>query len=158
MRVQCCICSDLFVKNGTDIAATPCGHVFHEHCLARWLINASTCPACRKTVIQHAVIPKLFFDIAEEEPDGVNTDKLSNELQVRLLLVLGFKTVDPENNVSEKLSSELHPLLIDSIQGSQGHFKSLEIDFSIKLKGVLSPLIQPLSLSGGPPLLRVPLT
>ena len=82
MRVQCCICSDLFVNNGTDIAATPCGHVFHEHCLARWLISSSTCPSCRKIVIQNAVIPKLFFDIAEEEPGDADPEKLSNELQV----------------------------------------------------------------------------
>ena len=44
------------------------------------------------------------------------------------------------------------------LQGSQGPFKSLEIDFSIK--GLLSPLIQPMGpfcLSGGPFHCRVPL-
>ena len=129
MRVQCCICSDLFVNNGTDIAATPCGHVFHEHCLARWLINSSTCPSCRKIVIQNAVIPKLFFDIAEEEPGDADPEKLSNELQVEhvsvfmtLWLALFVVSVtlqtaetEWEKSLTEKLIKEFqvrcHPLM-----------------------------------------------
>ncbi|XP_076451841.1 E3 ubiquitin-protein ligase TRAIP-like [Babylonia areolata] len=81
MRAQCCICSELFVNNETNIAATPCGHVFHEHCLARWLNSSKTCPSCRKNVVERAVIPKLFFDVADEESEEVDPEKLSNELQ-----------------------------------------------------------------------------
>ncbi|KAL8584108.1 hypothetical protein ACOMHN_011723 [Nucella lapillus] len=81
MRAQCCICAELFINNETNIAATPCGHVFHEHCLARWFLSSKTCPACRKKVVESAVIPKLFFDIAEEDTDEADPEKLTNELQ-----------------------------------------------------------------------------
>ena len=48
MRAQCCICADLFEGTQTvNISATPCGHVFHEACLMRWMDTSSTCPSCR---------------------------------------------------------------------------------------------------------------
>lgn len=82
MRTQCCICSDLFVNDDVrDIAATPCGHVFHEECLARWLATSSTCPSCRKHVARASCIPKLFFDVVEDEGE-VDPEKVSNEVQV----------------------------------------------------------------------------
>ncbi|KAK7094066.1 E3 ubiquitin-protein ligase TRAIP-like [Littorina saxatilis] len=102
MRALCCICADLFVNNETNIAATPCGHVFHEHCLARWLMASSTCPSCRKNVIQGSVIPKLFFDIAEEDTDEVNPEKVTNELQSLKTQVAELKQKTSKHKTIEK--------------------------------------------------------
>lgn len=85
MRAQCCICADLFVHDDEkDIAATPCGHIFHEQCLARWLASSSTCPSCRMHLARASVIPKLYFDLGDEAKEEIDPDKLSNELQVSL--------------------------------------------------------------------------
>jgi hypothetical protein len=43
----CPICIDSF-DAANPIRQTPCGHVFHEKCLADWLGRARTCPLCRE--------------------------------------------------------------------------------------------------------------
>ena len=67
MRAQCCICADLFEGTQTvNISATPCGHVFHEACLMRWMDTSSTCPSCRthikKTQVEIIVAIDLHND------------------------------------------------------------------------------------------------
>ncbi|GFO08408.1 hypothetical protein PoB_003491300 [Plakobranchus ocellatus] len=70
MRAQCCICADLFESTQTvNIAAAPCGHVFHEACLMRWMDTSSTCPSCRTHVKKTQIIKRLFFDISEDVDD-----------------------------------------------------------------------------------------
>ncbi len=45
----CSICWDSFcVEKGC--VSTPCGHLFHEKCLARWADLHKTCPYCRGTI------------------------------------------------------------------------------------------------------------
>jgi hypothetical protein len=44
---DCCICQDA----GVDFELTPCNHVFHAHCLARWIRSGGrTCPICRASI------------------------------------------------------------------------------------------------------------
>lgn len=45
----CTICTDNYDAEKA-VAAMPCGHVFHDECLAKWLSNARNCPSCRKTL------------------------------------------------------------------------------------------------------------
>ncbi len=43
---MCSICWDSFCATGERVL-TPCGHPFHEECLARWGRLNRTCPYCR---------------------------------------------------------------------------------------------------------------
>ena len=43
---SCSICLDEF-KNGERIRTLPCWHVFHEHCVDRWLNDNASCPVCK---------------------------------------------------------------------------------------------------------------
>ncbi|CAN4096309.1 unnamed protein product [Withania somnifera] len=43
---DCVICFEE-LGNGSDLRYTPCSHVFHEDCVARWLENGHSCPICR---------------------------------------------------------------------------------------------------------------
>ena len=46
----CCICVEDFTK-GLVLNQTPCGHIFHTHCLAQWIeskIAKPDCPFCRE--------------------------------------------------------------------------------------------------------------
>eukprot|EP00466_Bigelowiella_natans_P009031 jgi/Bigna1/87622/estExt_fgenesh1_pg.C_220107 len=43
---HCSVCQEAFDRNKT-IRRTPCGHVFHEVCLATWYQRKPTCPLCR---------------------------------------------------------------------------------------------------------------
>ncbi|KAJ8320613.1 hypothetical protein KUTeg_002200 [Tegillarca granosa] len=83
MRVQCCICSDLFENDPTiSISALQCGHVFHENCINQWLKNSNTCPSCRNNVSRTKIISKLYFDHVDEVDDGNgDSSKLINEVQ-----------------------------------------------------------------------------
>lgn len=48
---ECVICSeDHSVAVGLGVVRTPCGHHFHEACLARWCRNHTSCPICRADV------------------------------------------------------------------------------------------------------------
>ncbi|XP_050412503.1 E3 ubiquitin-protein ligase TRAIP [Patella vulgata] len=79
MRVQCCICSYLLEnKDSVNIAATPCGHTFHEACLMPWIERSGTCPSCRKVCTRPDVIPKLYFD--DGEMDATGEDNQTNQL------------------------------------------------------------------------------
>jgi len=44
---QCAICLDTF-DHQSVLARTACGHVFHDHCVRRWVAKRGTCPMCRE--------------------------------------------------------------------------------------------------------------
>ncbi|KAK3745948.1 hypothetical protein RRG08_057748 [Elysia crispata] len=81
MRAQCCICADLFESTQTvNISATPCGHVFHEVCLMRWMDTSSTCPSCRTHIKKTQVIKRLFFDINEDVDEDEDVSRYKNQV------------------------------------------------------------------------------
>ncbi|XP_059637738.1 uncharacterized protein LOC132279724 [Cornus florida] len=43
---NCSICLQRFLT-GTEIATTPCSHIFHHDCLRTWLPKNNSCPMCR---------------------------------------------------------------------------------------------------------------
>ncbi|XP_059664565.1 E3 ubiquitin ligase BIG BROTHER-related-like [Cornus florida] len=43
---HCSICLQGFLT-GTEIATTPCSHIFHHDCLRTWLPKNNSCPMCR---------------------------------------------------------------------------------------------------------------
>jgi len=79
MRVQCSTCLELLTP-GDDLTCTPCGHVFHNHCVLQWFETKKNCPQCRH-VAQERTLRRIFLaetDIPEEQ--RVDTDVLSNQL------------------------------------------------------------------------------
>ncbi|XP_059637787.1 uncharacterized protein LOC132279765 [Cornus florida] len=42
---KCRICLQGFLM-GTDVATTPCSHVFHSNCIFEWLPQTNSCPVC----------------------------------------------------------------------------------------------------------------
>ena len=51
----CACCLEDFDAD-TDVAVLPCGHVYHEECIARWVLRSAkeaSCPTCR-TPFDHA--------------------------------------------------------------------------------------------------------
>mmetsp|Transcript_85510 Transcript_85510/g.191135 ORF Transcript_85510/g.191135 Transcript_85510/m.191135 type:complete len:418 (-) Transcript_85510:99-1352(-) len=71
---ECPIC--LSEWEPTDvIKLTPCGHVFHEVCLASWLRTERTCALCRQDVCRSCTgaTPKSFTEAAQQ-PEGRTPD------------------------------------------------------------------------------------
>jgi len=47
--VQECECSICYEEG--QLVSTPCGHMFHDHCLRRWSMINPTCPHCRRPTL-----------------------------------------------------------------------------------------------------------
>lgn len=47
---DCAVCLDSFVDGERCRALPACGHVFHVHCVDRWLARTPACPVCRAVV------------------------------------------------------------------------------------------------------------
>ncbi|XVF00209.1 hypothetical protein REPUB_Repub03eG0265600 [Reevesia pubescens] len=45
-KKQCTICLDEFF-DGDEVASMPCGHVYHDDCIVKWLETSHLCPLCR---------------------------------------------------------------------------------------------------------------
>mmetsp|Transcript_78487 Transcript_78487/g.188208 ORF Transcript_78487/g.188208 Transcript_78487/m.188208 type:complete len:282 (-) Transcript_78487:121-966(-) len=56
LPAECCVCCEHFSADKV-IRRTPCKHVFHEACLARWLQVNDSCPVCRVS-LQAALDPE----------------------------------------------------------------------------------------------------
>jgi len=46
---SCLICCER-IRERAPLLRMPCGHVFHEACVSRWLDEHRTCPTCRKEI------------------------------------------------------------------------------------------------------------
>ena len=50
-----------FTNNSMSVSATPCGHVFHTSCVAKWIDQHRHCPTCRQPVLSSSQLVKLFL-------------------------------------------------------------------------------------------------
>nr|CDS33414.2 traf interacting protein [Hymenolepis microstoma] len=63
----CPICQEkLNSSYGVNISALPCGHVFHDDCIRRWLNYRPSCPHCRCQTDTVELL-KLFFNYASSD-------------------------------------------------------------------------------------------
>merc|ERR1719435_466997 len=90
---QCPICYELFI-GWKEIAACPCGHTFHYHCILRWSEDCKRarkkspeCPTCKASFDcdkpPKSLLPKLYFafdgDDAEKDWNAGSTQSSSGE-------------------------------------------------------------------------------
>ncbi|XP_038883574.1 E3 ubiquitin-protein ligase RNF181-like [Benincasa hispida] len=45
---DCCICLEELSCEKREVIRIPCGHVYHESCVFKWLRKNNSCPLCRK--------------------------------------------------------------------------------------------------------------
>lgn len=49
--ISCVVCMEILVEGGDCVALSPCKHMFHKNCIARWLERLPrTCPMCKSDV------------------------------------------------------------------------------------------------------------
>ena len=48
-------------NSSMSVSATPCGHVFHTTCVAKWIDQHRHCPTCRQPVLSSSQLVKLFL-------------------------------------------------------------------------------------------------
>ena len=87
-KIDCCICLVSLVDDGSgtqrsggdDVAALPCGHLFHLPCILQHLEHKSACPLCREQV---STTGDRFVKLAL---NGSNEDAKSPEAYEELLV------------------------------------------------------------------------
>ncbi|CAF1079184.1 unnamed protein product [Rotaria sordida] len=88
MNIACTICLDRFFLSST-ISASPCGHLFHDKCLDRWLIDErkKTCPQCRTSITPKQVLKKLYLmePLCQTQvpSGGQDSSELLNQLETQ---------------------------------------------------------------------------
>ena len=64
----CSICLESFNLT-SELCTTPCGHVFHCHCIRTWLQSGNNnCSQCRQDCTIDEIV-KLYFSAVNEEND-----------------------------------------------------------------------------------------
>ena len=46
----CAICQDDILQDTEIIRKLECGHIFHIHCIDKWLVLKMECPMCKSTI------------------------------------------------------------------------------------------------------------
>lgn len=46
----CSICLEDFSEGTGHLKSLPCAHIFHQHCIRKWLCVSQVCPLCRATL------------------------------------------------------------------------------------------------------------
>jgi len=49
---SCVVCCER-LNNESSPLQLPCGHLFHEQCIYRWLMRRNSCPSCRSEISTH---------------------------------------------------------------------------------------------------------
>ena len=66
MKVSCPICLEVFTEN-SEVSSTPCGHLFHSHCLTRSIETNNTCPQCRKSCAERVQVHRVYLSSESED-------------------------------------------------------------------------------------------
>ncbi|KAL0366437.1 UNVERIFIED_CONTAM: Brassinosteroid-responsive RING protein 1 [Sesamum radiatum] len=73
----CSICLSEFAEGDVGRELVDCKHVFHRHCLEKWLQRCRpTCPLCRSLVVPEVVVAEYHRLQIEWENDGLRRNWL----------------------------------------------------------------------------------
>ncbi|CAA2994447.1 E3 ubiquitin- ligase RHA2B-like [Olea europaea subsp. europaea] len=80
---ECAICRSEFVA-GEKIRELKCKHMFHRHCVEKWLQEyKATCPLCRSSIVSEEILAE-YRRVKNERNDSI----IEKELALILLSVL----------------------------------------------------------------------
>ncbi|XP_049296140.1 E3 ubiquitin-protein ligase TRAIP-like isoform X2 [Anopheles funestus] len=89
MNIECCVCTEAFLPSSV-VNTTPCGHMFHQHCLLRWLAQSKTCPQCRKQCTPAQLI-KMYFNVASNSSLEKQLENLTLKFRAQEALLKTLK-------------------------------------------------------------------
>ena len=90
----CTICFEKFVIGESNVAVTPCLHVFHHECIEKWIkekITEPHCPNCKFSFIEYMENPTKI-DVKKKENKNFNINNKENK--------------DNINNIDKKIGEE----------------------------------------------------
>merc|ERR1719481_2081951 len=73
--------TDVSSETGTGCVVTQCNHIFHRHCLRRWLVLQDNCPLCTQPAVKQEELAESEVDTEDEAgpppPDNLSPDEES---------------------------------------------------------------------------------
>ena len=93
MHVHCPTCLELFTTED-DLRSPPCGHVFHQECIQKWLRNrresddVPNCPQCRKPTALNSLM-KIYLaeaDVVSQEDRDRDFERKLDDLERKIEL------------------------------------------------------------------------
>jgi len=87
MPVDDCVICFQPLNAESQISVTPCGHVFHTHCIEEWQNQKKKerkpipCPSCQVTYSAEQLIKKLFINFPDPSIEVINRDGIIQALQ-----------------------------------------------------------------------------
>ena len=98
MNVACSICLESFTLT-SDIYSTPCGHVFHCHCIQKWLKRGNQyCTHCRQSCTINEITRLHFSENKSTLEENYVATKLESKNQKLLQEVNALKARALEAN------------------------------------------------------------
>lgn len=72
----CSICLSEFAEGDEARELVDCRHVFHSHCLEKWLqgYRQPTCPLCRRLVVPEVIVEEYHQMQIDQENDGIEKE------------------------------------------------------------------------------------
>lgn len=135
---SCAVCFDALSGPpfSDQLAATPCGHVFHRGCIEPWLNNKPNCPCCKRRIgpgqlVEPRWTPMAVLSrIAETRPQLSHAERLSGhkdveeerEKLVRYASFLAKTRRDIEGKLTEHLAKQIEEQT-QSLMRRQGRYK-----------------------------------
>jgi hypothetical protein len=75
----CTICMEPVASDQQHVLQTPCAHVFHDHCLSRWLARYRRCPVCRAGLDARV---HLTYLLRHTDPQDICNDGVPSQQHV----------------------------------------------------------------------------
>ena len=104
---SCSICLESFTQN-CGISTIPCGHVFHLHCISKWIGNGNQhCSQCRKFCSIEKITKLFFSENSDSKTELLEKEnlKLKKELldtqEEKLKLSIKLKEIRSNQNALE---------------------------------------------------------
>jgi hypothetical protein len=75
MELECSTCLESFTAE-SHLLSTPCGHIFHNHCINEWLDKGDlNCPQCTASITDFAELRRIYLPfITNASEEKVKTD------------------------------------------------------------------------------------
>jgi len=72
---KCCICYDDFMCENS-VTLLPCKHIFDKECIVTWLKIHNTCPVCRHSIKDEAIVEKVNTEATEVESSNTENTQV----------------------------------------------------------------------------------
>ena len=105
MELECSTCLESFTAS-SHLLSTPCGHIFHKHCINEWLDKGDlNCPQCTASITDFAELRRIYLPFIT-----------NNTVEEKVKTDLSDQKVNSKSK-PDSIKKEWHDILVFGISG-----------------------------------------